>query len=458
MTTTITECDHFTGRIREICTGAALMPIQKINTYRRNWGLKPLPDDGRNVPSISGPVIVRSTAIPKTKACGKCGRTAKQPAAPIVIPETGPGWQLIQQWAKLGVPPCQACKDLAAQMDQWGVPGCRDRLTDIVDDILPRAKAWVQTKQPWIHAMLPGIIEDVALRFKIRKDVTAAIDAAESVVRRIAAEKAAKPTKSCCGNKSSRTFHYPDALSPIMPAALESPVRHLTFHLWPVSHFGAWQWNCDQLLAHAELFNGRRIVAIARSAEADLPDAVMDYLRDFTTEFIVVDNNSKLREVATWIPMLRRLEAYQSDLDVTFSAHGKCVRHNIAVDEDGSNIFRWTKAMYDTCLHWGVVRPLLETHGTVGSFRRFGTAAPGSWGPWHYSGTFFWWRNKYAFQRDWKTLPQRFYGTEAWPGLIFRPEESAVIFSDHTGDLYKSETWQPLIPKLTQWREEHGQG
>lgn len=289
------------------------------------------------------------------------------------------------------------------------------------------------------------------------------------------------PAKSCCGGRKSRGFgdvvsnvisavtgiqpcgtckdraawlnhFFPASLPPIVPVELKSPIRHLTCHLWPVKSTGAWQWNCDHLLQHAGLFNGRRIVAIAISKETDPPEVVQEYLKGFTDEFIVVKNNDKLREVTTWVPMLERLENYQSDQDVTFSCHGKGVRHKITPDNAGSTLFRWTSAMVETLLDHDVT-PLLETHAVVGSFRKASTPQNNSWGLWHYSGAFFWWRNKDVFSRNWRYVPQRFYGTEAWPGIMFRPDEAACVVGDNIGDLYKLRYWeQEIEPQLAEWR------
>ncbi|MDE2426772.1 MAG: hypothetical protein KGO96_12795 [Elusimicrobia bacterium] len=264
------------------------------------------------------------------------------------------------------------------------------------------------------------------------------------------------PCGGCKKREAWLNHWFPATLPPIERVTLHAPVRHLMFHLWPVAGFGAWQWNCDRLKSNAHLFNGRRIVAIAVSPETDDAETVKGYLRDFTDEFIILANNQKLREVVTWIPMLERLEKYQSDQDVTFTCHGKCVRHRVSNDAHGSTIFRWTDAMYETCLNWSAARSLLERHATAGSFRREGNPERGGWGPWHYSGTFFWFRNRDSFRRNWRYVPQRFYGTEAWPGLMFRPEEAGVICCDDVQDLYKIDYWEREIePQLAAWRARH---
>ena len=246
---------------------------------------------------------------------------------------------------------------------------------------------------------------------------------------------------------------------PIDSLSLNNATRHLTFHIWPVKDFGAWQWNCDRLLANANIFNGRRIVAIAADSQSDTPEMVKEYLAGFTDEVIVVPNDTKLREVATWLPMLKLLEPYQSADDVTFSCHAKCVRHRITADNEGSTVFRWTQAMWELCSRWDIVQPLLENAATVGAFRRFGPHShKEGFGPWHFSGTFYWWRNRDSFRRNWTYAPQKMFGTEAWPGILFREDESAVIACDKVGDLYKLDYWlKEIEPQLAVWRAKHEQ-
>lgn len=263
-----------------------------------------------------------------------------------------------------------------------------------------------------------------------------------------------KPCGSCKDRQATLNHWLPSTVDPILPVSLDNATRHLTFHVWPVADYGAWQWNCDFLLANADLFNGRRLVSIAVGGPTDHPDKVREYLKDFTTDFIIVKNSTSLREVVSWLPMLDKLEPYQSENDVTFSCHAKAVRHKLSeqsAEAGGSTLFRWTRMMYETCLDWQAVQPLLETHGTVGSFRRFSAHQTGKhgFGPWHYSGTFYWWRNRDAYKRNWRYVPQRFYGTEAWPGIMFKQEESGVLFADDVGDLYTNDEmkrWESIYP------------
>ena len=258
-----------------------------------------------------------------------------------------------------------------------------------------------------------------------------------------------------CKRREALLNHwFPKELPPIEKVDLSESNRHLMFHIWPIKDFGAWQWNCDRLLEHAACFNGRRVVAIVTDDESEPAEAVREYLKDFTDEFLEFPNDPRLREVVTFVPMLERLEGLQSERDVTFTCHAKAVRHKLTPEQEGTTIFRWAGACYETMTHWEAVRPLLETNGTVGVFRRFNNVPDRKgFGVWHFSGAFYWFRNQDVFRRNWRYVPDRFYGTEAWPGLMFKTSESACVACDNIGDLYNFEYWTKSIePQLAMWR------
>lgn len=115
------------------------------------------------------------------KCCGgaKEGRTWEDVAAELQAAKGGPGSELLKIYKAAGVPTCPACVAMAIQMNQWGPADCAAKVDEIVADMLPRAKIWVAENRPFIHALLPGLVEDVGIRWKIRSDVLAAIAAAE---------------------------------------------------------------------------------------------------------------------------------------------------------------------------------------------------------------------------------------------------------------------------------------
>lgn len=264
------------------------------------------------------------------------------------------------------------------------------------------------------------------------------------------------PCGGCKQRAAWLNHFFPSTLPPIEPVALSRPVRHLMFHVFPTRGGDMWRWNCDQLLRRADAFNGRRLVSIATDGSTEPAAAVKEHLRGFTEEFLEFRNEPQLREVVSFVPMLERLEKYQSDQDLTFSCHAKGARHKIDAGNPNSTLPLWTRAMFETLLDSPQVAcKALETAATYGTFRRFGSHQHGGWGIWHFTGTFYWFRNRDAFRRNWRYLPRRFYGTEAWPGLMFRPEEAATVI-DSVADLYKLDYWQHVIePQLAAWRAQH---
>jgi hypothetical protein len=214
-------------------------------------------------------------------------------------------------------------------------------------------------------------------------------------------------------------------------------IKHLIYHIWPVKSFGTWQWNLDRLLKSIGQFNGRRIMAIATSEETDSADAVMDYLKGHDFEFLSFRNDKRKRETISFGRMLEQVQSLDLK-EVVFCGHAKGVRHKRVLENDGSTVIRWAEAMYETVYeNWEGAKIILEHKAMAGSFKRYGQfTTPGNW-RWHYSGTFYWFRSCHVFNRNWRKVDNRFFGTESWPGLLFRPEDTGCLFFDGAGDIYK---------------------
>jgi hypothetical protein len=64
----------------------------------------------------------------------------------------GPGTVLVERFKAMKMPSCQRCMNLARKMNKWGPEGCRQNMDYIVNDILPRARAWWQASNHWMKA------------------------------------------------------------------------------------------------------------------------------------------------------------------------------------------------------------------------------------------------------------------------------------------------------------------
>ena len=462
-------CEQFAlgSRQRQICDGDSELPLKKVNAFRAMYGVDPLP--ARAVTSelvASGKVVSRIAANVRTPkvVASCCGSKKPAPTPPKRMVEgTGVGGRLIEMFKKHGFEACEACYALAHRMNEWGVDGCWEHIDEIVADILPRAIEWEFAKVGWWMRLMPHAVTEALIKGMVIRAIETSVPLEFETPVEVLPEiiPVHKPKRLPASKYTQRNEARQSPTGPPVEFVnLEDAVRHLTFHVYPVADYGAWQWNCDRLLKNSGLFNGRRIIAVATDQTTDSVSDVKRYLADFADEFVEVPNNSVLREGVTWLPMLEKLQSLDSQFDVTFSCHAKGVRHRIEPEDHptGSTIFPWTQAMWDTCSNWGIVRPLLESHATVGSFRRIGghPNTINSFGEWHYSGTFYWWRNRDAFRRKWKEFPKTFFGTEAWPGILFAKHEAGVVFGENVQDLYNFNYWTTEIePKLKEWREQH---
>lgn len=259
--------------------------------------------------------------------------------------------------------------------------------------------------------------------------------------------------------------------APVPIVDLSECKRNLVYHIAPASGNGTWQRNVEQILKRINLFNGRRIVSIVRGrpiAEAgnrrgrlitplDPPEAVIEAFKG-EAECLIFDNDPNLREVVTFVPMLKKVESLDPQ-EVTFCAHAKGVTRPVNA---GVTVHPWAEILYETCLdYWPLVRSLLERRAMAGSLKKIGPGFRGSQSSWHYSGTFYWFRNRDVFSRDWRRVDQAWWGTESWPGVMFHEEEAACIF--HSGVVPKLNMYSMdylkgvVLPELEQWRREHAQ-
>lgn len=78
----------------------------------------------------------------------RASKTARRPRTPRELP----GTLLFQRYKSWGIAGCTGCNKLRRQMDIWGAAGCRERLSQIVSDILPRAEKWWHKQYPAVVA------------------------------------------------------------------------------------------------------------------------------------------------------------------------------------------------------------------------------------------------------------------------------------------------------------------
>ena len=341
----------------------------------------------------------------------------------------GPGKELIDIYIKAGVPSCQACKSLAQKMNRWGVDKCTRDIEHLVDEILPRAKKWVEDNKPWVNKLLPQVVSDIGIKAKIRSDLNKAIESARHNISEI--ERA--------------YYNKKDTLNP-QPFSTK-PKAVLLFHLWPCSSSN-WKRHSEYLKKYSNGYS-RKIMSVATDENSASFEEVKDVFGD-SWEYINVKNDPKAREVSSYKKLLK-MAATEDKNTVIVCAHGKGAQPHTS---DSENITWWTEAMYKTVVgNLEEIYELMEKgYNIVGSFRRFG----GHFGckhKYHYSGTFYALRASGFFLSEGcvPKIKDRWWGTESLPGDTIHKVKSACIIGDDCGDLYHREN-QPR-KELEEWEE-----
>jgi hypothetical protein len=216
--------------------------------------------------------------------------------------------------------------------------------------------------------------------------------------------------------------------------------RNLIYHLTPV---GNWYQNIRYLRPHLKQFDGIRIVAVAQGPGL-LPLEAFEKEIGFFDIVLKVENDPELRETITLPLLLQQLRIKAEKGSITFYGHTKGVSYarHTAVDLWTQNSYR--KNLEDPAK----VESTLKKFPIAGCYKRYGRFSNLKHGDWHYSGTFFWFRNDDLFLRSWKKaiFPHR-YGAEAFLGCLYTKHEAACLFADRCGNPYSLEYQKSLLEK-----------
>lgn len=204
--------------------------------------------------------------------------------------------------------------------------------------------------------------------------------------------------------------------------------RHLLLHVYAAKGRDCWRTVIERVRSRLDVFNGRRIVAIASDASTHPPELVERELPG--CEFLHLPNDPLLRETATLLPLL--LSVY-SNPGATLYLHTK----GTSTTENRVGSARWTNAMLHYLLcDWQRCFELLKDYVAVGTTKMVWpnvSDAPYPSGLKRglhmLAGTFFWFRNDFVFSSPkWRDIPADRYGCESWLAGLFPPVATVSVF------------------------------
>lgn len=345
------------------------------------------------------------------------------------------------------------CKELAARMDRNGPDWCETNREMIVEKIVKhrgqlaewlgfdRAKTFIEASVflPFFRTGAGHLLDSSI------KEARESIPVIETPVQKTQRRRRRQRPKS---ERRHRTRTVTLKNSPKLPPAPEprpfgEVKTNVLFHLYPTF--------IEQVEYHAQQANkvdaSRKILAIASSPATIPVEQVMEHFGD-DWEVVEFQNDPRLREVLTYRRLLEMVESTDEN-EVTLCLHGKGAQPHTEKDE---SVRWWTDAMYATVAHNmpEVIARLSEGHAIAGSFRRFGRHL-GCRHQWHFSGTFYAFRNALMFNNGIPKIRDYWWGTESWPGDHIPASHAACLFADNMGDPYKVNQ-QPRT-ELEIWKE-----
>lgn len=88
----------------------------------------------------------------------------------------GPGEELKNILQARGIRSCEVgCDETAIKMNELGADGCREKLDELVEEILPRARQWVRKNYKGSR-LIPRFAKDPVIRLNLRSVILQAIE------------------------------------------------------------------------------------------------------------------------------------------------------------------------------------------------------------------------------------------------------------------------------------------
>lgn len=444
------DCEELPGRLQDICRGTAV----KANGRRHSLSAR------KKIVSARLQLPISEIELPFCDDATACEKEPVEPVGTFMKAN-------IEKLFTIRTGQDCGCQNLATQMDLWGIDGCEKRREEIVAHLVSNRDILTGSLARSVFSFVreAGVKDAAAMAVKLAgdwwhsKDVTREAEIAGAhwlLDMAIAgARAAAPPRKHPVIPQRGLVYSCRVPITTIRPRPFPGlPTLTLLCHCWP--NGDNWRNHVEYLKRvegrgsrvegrTGEVF-GRKIMGVATGPKRAGFDEVRRAFGD-SWEYVAVENDPKLREVKTYQPMLDMVQSTNEN-DVTFCIHTKGTQ---AHTSENPQIKWWTGALYETVVYnWqSVLAEMGKGYSIVGSFRRINGHFRTRYG-WHFSGTFYAFRNAAAFPQGMPAFEHKWWGTESWPGNHFSREEASCLFADNCGHLYDSNP--ALEAELVEWR------
>lgn len=206
-------------------------------------------------------------------------------------------------------------------------------------------------------------------------------------------------------------------------------------------------FNLSNLKRYLPKFNGKKIINVNYIDKPSAENFIEKYFKDFKDIIIYYTNNNETNGWYELTPFMYKLLPSVYSLDeneYTFYGHTKGVTRYHHHTEFVCLL--WAHTMYTKNLdNFEYISNILKQYDCCGTFKLNRPFTALSFVPWHYSGAFFWFKNKSIFSKNWKKFHQSIYGLEGYLPTHISTEMAFSIppeLPEGNEDIYMKHNWE----------------
>lgn len=204
-------------------------------------------------------------------------------------------------------------------------------------------------------------------------------------------------------------------------------IRNLLVHIYPKDNVML-DFNLDYISKYIHIFNGKKIINVAQGSGLLNLDQFKNKLIkkgvDIKDIIFTTNKNNSLQEVEPFIKNLLPKVKSLNENEITFYCHSK------GTSKKSFDIPKlWAKLMYENNLKdIRKIEKCLKKYPCCGILKKGIGKAGGLKSPWHFSGSFFWFKNKELFSKNWKKINAKHRcGVEIYLPLHFKSKEAYFL-------------------------------
>jgi len=228
------------------------------------------------------------------------------------------------------------------------------------------------------------------------------------------------------------------------------PIYNLIYHLCLININPIVYFNIREIKQHLHKFNGKKIINVNYDDLNIAQNFIQTNFSEYQDICFVFTDNSSVKTAYEILPFINKLMpmVYSlNDNEYTFYGHSKGVTKYYT----SANLacLLWAYTMYNRNLtNFDYISTILKNYSCCGTLKIDKPIGPLHFVPWHYSGAFFWFKNKDIFSKTWQNFYHDRFGLEGYLGMHIDSKMAYAIspkFIDGYENPYEMKNWNKLM-------------